>query len=67
MRELGALADLNKSVTLLWLVTGTVLDRQGITFNDPNVPTAKAVPFSKVRPTPPPAAAKKAAPAKRQR
>jgi outer membrane protein TolC len=33
-RELAALAELNKSVTQLWLATGTILDRTGIYFDD---------------------------------
>jgi outer membrane protein TolC len=34
-RELGALAELNKSITQLWLATGTMLERNGIVFDDP--------------------------------
>jgi outer membrane protein len=37
-RELAALADVNKSITQLWLVTGTVLDVQAITFQEPVEP-----------------------------
>ncbi len=33
-REIAAIGELSKAVTQLWLVTGTVLDRQGITFRD---------------------------------
>ncbi|HEX5177586.1 MAG TPA: TolC family protein, partial [Chthoniobacteraceae bacterium] len=29
-RELAAVADLNKSITQLWLVTGTILDKAGL-------------------------------------
>jgi outer membrane protein TolC len=29
-RELAAIADLNKAITQLWLVTGTVLDKAGL-------------------------------------
>ncbi|HYR58429.1 MAG TPA: TolC family protein [Chthoniobacteraceae bacterium] len=32
-RELAAIAELNKSVSQLWLATGTILDRQGIYFD----------------------------------
>lgn len=31
-RELAAIAELNKSITQLWLATGTVLERNGIVF-----------------------------------
>lgn len=34
-RELAASADLNKAITTLWLATGTVLERQGIYFDEP--------------------------------
>jgi len=34
-RELGTIAEFNKSISQLWLVTGTVLDRQGIFFDEP--------------------------------
>jgi outer membrane protein TolC len=37
-RELAALADVNKAITQLWLVTGTVLDLQAITFEEPLEP-----------------------------
>jgi len=33
-RELLAVGELNKSITQLWLVTGTVLQKEGITFHD---------------------------------
>ncbi|MEA3210800.1 MAG: hypothetical protein QOE70_3857 [Chthoniobacter sp.] len=33
-RELAALAELNKSITQLWLATGTILDRQDIFFDE---------------------------------
>ncbi len=33
-RELASQAELNKSVTQLWLVTGTVLERQGVGFRE---------------------------------
>jgi outer membrane protein TolC len=32
-RELATIAEFNKSVSQLWLVTGTILDRQGIFFD----------------------------------
>jgi outer membrane protein TolC len=32
-RELQARAELNKSITQLWLVTGTVVERAGIHFS----------------------------------
>lgn len=32
-RELAAIAELNKSISQLWLATGTILDRQGIFFD----------------------------------
>jgi outer membrane protein TolC len=32
-RELATVAELNKSISQLWLVTGTILDRQGIFFD----------------------------------
>ncbi len=41
-RELAALAELNKSITQLWLVTGTVLEREGIGFLEPREPVKKA-------------------------
>jgi outer membrane protein TolC len=44
-REIAAIAELNKSVTLLWLVTGTILERQSIGFEEP-VETVKVTPFS---------------------
>ncbi len=34
-REIGVTAELNKSVTQLWLATGTVLEHEGIAFHDP--------------------------------
>ena len=34
-RELAAIAELNKSITQLWLATGTMLERNGIVFEDP--------------------------------
>jgi outer membrane protein TolC len=37
-RELAVEADLNKAVTQLWLATGTVLENQGIVFDEPNTP-----------------------------
>ncbi len=33
-REIGSLAELTKSITQLWLVTGTVLEREGINFHE---------------------------------
>lgn len=41
-RELIALAELNKSVTQLWLVTGAVLEKQGIGFQEPREDTRPA-------------------------
>jgi outer membrane protein TolC len=35
-RELGAQAELNKAVTLLWQVTGTVLTHENIIFDEPS-------------------------------
>ena len=35
-RELGARADLNKSIVNLWLVTGTILEKMGIEAVDPH-------------------------------
>lgn len=32
-RELATVAELNKSISQLWLVTGTILDRQGVYFD----------------------------------
>jgi outer membrane protein TolC len=32
-RELAAIAELNKSISQLWLATGTILDRQGVFFD----------------------------------
>src|SRR5205085_10424272 len=32
-RELASIGELNKSVSQLWLATGTILDRQGIFFD----------------------------------
>jgi outer membrane protein TolC len=32
-RELAAVAELNKSISQLWLATGTILDRQGVFFD----------------------------------
>ncbi len=52
-RELSAVFDLNKSITQLWLATGTVLENLGITFAD--VPAVKPKPA----PAPTPAPAKK--------
>jgi outer membrane protein TolC len=50
-RELAALSDVNKAITQLWLVTGTVLDLQAISFREPVEPrktdkgmTGKALP-----------------------
>jgi outer membrane protein len=44
-RELAAMAELEKAVTQLWLVTGTVLDRQGVGFREPregeNIPLGR--------------------------
>ena len=37
-RELAALADVNKAITQLWLVTGTVLDLEAISFREPVEP-----------------------------
>ena len=34
-REIASTAELNKSITQLWLVTGTVLQREGIHFREP--------------------------------
>jgi outer membrane protein TolC len=45
-RELAALADLNKAVAQLWLATGTVLEQQGIVF-DESPPGAKNAPLPK--------------------
>ena len=36
-RELSTLAELNKSISQLWLATGTILDRQGVFFNKKKV------------------------------
>jgi outer membrane protein len=44
-REIAAVAELNKSVTLLWLVTGTILEREGINFDEPR-DIVKVTPFS---------------------
>ena len=55
-RELSAVFDLNKSITQLWLSTGTVLENLGITFADDT--TAK--------PKPAPAPAPKSAPTKKK-
>jgi len=55
-RELSAVFDLNKSITQLWLATGTVLENLGITFADDT--TAK--------PKPAPAPAPKSAPTKKK-
>lgn len=41
-RELAATADLNKAVAQLWLATGTVLEHQGIIFNEAPPGTKKA-------------------------
>jgi outer membrane protein TolC len=38
-RELAALADVNKAITQLWLVTGTVLDVEAIGFEEPVEPS----------------------------
>lgn len=37
-RELGAQADLSRSITQLWLVTSTVLDHAGVGFSEPLKP-----------------------------
>ena len=43
-RELSAVFDLNKSITQLWLATGTVLENLGITFVDDKAAKPKAAP-----------------------
>ena len=35
-REIGAIGELSKSITQLWLVTGTIPEREGITFREVN-------------------------------
>ncbi len=54
-RELSAIFDLNKSITQLWLATGTVLENLGITFAD--APSSK--PKSAPAPAPKSATTKK--------
>jgi outer membrane protein TolC len=44
-REIAAITELNKSITLLWLVTGTILEHQGIDFEEP-LETVKVTPFT---------------------
>ena len=57
-RELSAVFDLNKSITQLWLATGTVLENLGITFADDTT--------TKPKPAPAPAPAPKSATTKKK-
>jgi outer membrane protein TolC len=61
-RELGAIAELNKSITQLWLATGTMLERNGIVFDPPanERPKPKVAFAPKATPAPRPAAKSKA-------
>ena len=45
-RELVAVAELNKSITQLWLATGTVLENLNIRLDDPKA-AQKAIPKAK--------------------
>ncbi|HEX8295881.1 MAG TPA: TolC family protein [Chthoniobacteraceae bacterium] len=60
-RELAAVAELNKSVTQLWLATGTILEQNGIFFDERPVASKPPVTVAKAASLAPPAPAKKMA------